>query len=198
MTGKGRKQDCTKRSLVYETWCETCKRTELEKIDMEEIEEEEKKRKKAEMKVHKYVGETARSAFERGLEHRNALEKLDEDSHMLKHIANYHKEMEVEDVKFGMRVVSFTRTALERQVLESVKIQEERERNWIMNSRSEYSRSTIPRLTAKMGEKDYDKLREKERPRNGGKCEERNSEKKEGKVQEEKPGDPRISGQTGE
>ena len=24
MTGKGKKQDCTKRSLVYETWCQTC------------------------------------------------------------------------------------------------------------------------------------------------------------------------------
>ena len=32
-----------------------------------------------------------------------------------------------------------------------------------MNSRAEYSRSTIPRLTAKMGEKEYDERRGKEK-----------------------------------
>ena len=130
---------------------------------MEDISEEEKEKKKKEIRIHKYIGETARSAFERGLEHLNALEKLDEDSHMLKHIANTHSEEEIEDVKFGMKVVSYTRTALERQVLESVKIQEEREKNLILNSRSEYSRSTIPRLTAKMGEEEYDKKRKDEK-----------------------------------
>ena len=32
-----------------------------------------------------------------------------------------------------------------------------------MNSKAEYSRCTIPRLTAKMGEKEYDEKREEER-----------------------------------
>ena len=118
---------------------------------------------KKKIKIHKYVGETARSAYERGLEHKIALEKLDEDSHMMKHIANYHREAEIEDVKFGMRVTGYCRTPLERQVMESVKIQEERMKNISMNSRAEYSRSTIPRLTAKMGEKEYDERRGKEK-----------------------------------
>ena len=82
---------------------------------------------------------------------------------MLKHVVNHHRDMELEEVKFGMRVVSFTRSAMERQDLESVKIQEERSKNNIMNSKSEYSRCTIPRLTAKMGDKEYDKKRDKEK-----------------------------------
>jgi len=110
MTGKGKKQDCKNRSLVYETWCETCAQKDREKKDMEDIPEEETEKKKKEIKIHKYVGETAISAFERGLEHLNALEKLDEDSHMLKHIANDHTGKEIENIKFGMKVVSYTRT----------------------------------------------------------------------------------------
>ena len=163
MTGKGKKSDCMKRSLVYETWCETCLRTEITRIENEDIDEDEKEQRKRKVKVHKYVGETARSAYERGLEHQIALERMEEDSHMMKHIANIHQDKEISEVEFGMRVVSFTRSALERQVLESVKIQEERRENIILNSKSEYSRCTIPRLTAKMGDVDYDKLRDAEK-----------------------------------
>ena len=43
-----------------------------------------------------------------------------------------------------------------------MQIQEERRRNTILNSRAEYSRCTIPRLTAKMGNADYDKKVEEE------------------------------------
>ena len=163
MTDKGKKQDCHKRSVVYETWCETCYRQEERRIEEEEVEDTEKELRKKKIKVHKYIGETARSAYERGMEHRLALEKMDEDSHMMKHVATYHEGEEIEEVKFGMRVVSFCRTPLERQVLESVKIQEERQKNITMNSRSEYSRSKIPRLTAKMGDDEYDERRENEK-----------------------------------
>ena len=46
MTGKNKKQDCMKRSLVYETWCETCVREEKEKLEKDEsITEEERKEK---------------------------------------------------------------------------------------------------------------------------------------------------------
>ena len=163
MTGKGKKQDCMKRSLVYETWCETCYRAEIDKIDEEEGDEEEKERKKKRIKMYKCIGETARSVYERGMEHLLALEKMEEDSHMMKHIAIKHSDKDIDDVKFGMRVISYTRTALERQILESVKIQEEKKKHWILNSRAEYSRCTIPRLTAKMGDKEVDKIRKEEK-----------------------------------
>ena len=162
-TGKGMKQDCMKRSLVYETWCMTCLEAEEKAIDSEDIEEDAKAIKKKKIRIHKYIGETSRSAFERGLEHLTALDRLEEDSHMLKHIVDKHRDREVDEIKFGMKVVSYTRSPLERQVLESVKIQEERKRNLILNSKAEYSRCTLPRLTSKMGEKEYDKLRSEEK-----------------------------------
>ena len=42
-------------------------RIDLEKLDIEDIKEEEKERIKKGMKVHKHIGETARSVFERGI-----------------------------------------------------------------------------------------------------------------------------------
>ena len=162
MTGKGKHQDCTKRSLVYETWCETCAEKEREKVEREDLDDEEKQRKMKKIHLYKYVGETACSAYERGAEHLDALEKLSEESHMLKHIASSHSEEKIENIKFGFKVIKFTQSALERQVLESVQIQEERRVNTILNSRAEYSRCTIPRLTAKMGNADFDKKVEEE------------------------------------
>ena len=52
---------------------------------------------------------------------------------------------------------------MERQVLESVKIQEEKQMHFILYSKAEYSRCTLPRLTAKMGDADYDKNRDAEK-----------------------------------
>ena len=98
MTGKYKGPDCTKRSLVYETWCETCLTREMEKVKEDGTEEDQKKEKIRRIKVYKYIGETARSAYERGREHQEALE--------------------------------------------------------ILNNRPEYSRCTIHRLTAKMGNKE--------------------------------------------
>ena len=52
------KSDCTKRLLVYQTWCETCYKEDIKKIDEEETDEEEKELKKKAIRVYKYVGES--------------------------------------------------------------------------------------------------------------------------------------------
>jgi hypothetical protein len=57
-----------------------------------------------------------------------------------------------------MRIVKSTRTAIERQILESVIIQRSRQHD-IMNNKAEYNRCVLPRLTAKLGEKDLEKKR---------------------------------------
>ena len=136
ITGKDKRKECTKRSLVYETWCITCFEAEKERIEEEMEEGKDRERKIAEIPKHKYIGETARSAYERGWEHQESLRKLEEDSHLLKHVANHHQGVPMEKISFGMRVVQFTRSALERQVLESVLIQEASKRHMIMNSKS--------------------------------------------------------------
>ena len=50
----------------------------------------------------------------------------------------------------------------ERQILESVLIQKAREHK-IMNNKSEYNRCALPRLTAKLGERDMERWREEDR-----------------------------------
>ena len=53
-------QNCKKRNVVYETWCDTCRKEE---------ESKQEEGSKDEIKVYKYIGESARSCHERGWEH---------------------------------------------------------------------------------------------------------------------------------
>ena len=99
------------------------------------------KDKKSKMQIHKYVGEMSRSIYERTQEHKNDIEALKTSSHML---------------EFGAKVLRYTRSSFERQLLESVLIQESRDHH-LLNSRSEYKRCAIPRLATKLGEKDIEK-----------------------------------------
>jgi hypothetical protein len=83
---------------------------------------------------------------------------------MLRHLIDVHEEEEDQwaSIRFGMKILKNTRTAFERQILESVLIQKARKNN-IMNNKAEYNRCALPRLTAKLGEKDLDKWREEDR-----------------------------------
>ena len=111
-----------------------------------------------------YIGETNRSVYERGLEHVNDIASCKTSSHMLRHLIDVHEEEEDswEEIRFGMKILKSTRTAMERQILESVLIQKARESN-IMNNKAEYNRCAIPRLTAKLGERDLEKWREEDK-----------------------------------
>ena len=150
-TEQDAKKECSKRSMVYETWCQTCYEKEKEDIEEKIEDDEERKRQIEKIRKHKYVGETARSAYERGWEHQEGLRKLEEDNHLLKHVAQYHQGVPMKEIKFGMKVRRYARSALERQVLESVLIQEERKNHHLMNSKSEYNRCSLPRLTTRIG-----------------------------------------------
>ena len=98
----------------------------------------------------KYVGETGRSGYERGVEHRNMFIKMDETSHLLKHYLVHHKEIPPEELKFGMRIRNVFKTSLERQIGEAIAIDYEmRKGKRMMNSKSEYNRCTLPRIITK-------------------------------------------------
>ena len=58
-----------------------------------------------------------------------------------------------------MRILKSIRTAFERQILESVLIQKNRHHK-IMNNKAEYNLCALPRLMAKLGEKDLSNRRE--------------------------------------
>lgn len=83
-------QNCKKRNVVYETWCETCREEEEGKLG---------ENNKKEIKLFKYVGESARSSHERGVEHQQDCEQLKPGSHMLKHILDKHAGKQPGDIK---------------------------------------------------------------------------------------------------
>ena len=152
-TGKNMGQDCHRRNIVYETWCMTCENRDKREIEEnEDYDEETRKRKIREVKIYKYVGESSRSLYERGLEHLRDLEELKADSHMLKHYFEKHIEEKLEEMEFGARIVDKPRSAFNRQISESVTIQNQNMKNNILNSKSEYNRCALPRLTANLGE----------------------------------------------
>lgn len=99
-----------------------------------------------------YVGESSRTAFERGQEHIHDYEKEHLDSHMSKHHLNDHAQEE--KPTFSMKVVKCHTSALTRQIHEAILIQKH-EKN-ILNSRGEYNRCQLPRLTVMMGEKEVE------------------------------------------
>ena len=96
---------------------------------------------------------TARSTHERGLEHIGDALNLNYKSHILKHYVDSHMGEDWDNIRFNMKVVKFSRTSFERQIYESVLIQENRAHN-LLNSKSEFNRCSIPRLTLKMGDKE--------------------------------------------
>ena len=126
-------KSCFKRNAVYQISCQTC----------------EQQNKKS-----SYIGETARSCYERGKEHCEARMDYKKDSHMLKHILLHHREMDPDTVKFKMKPIKFHKSAFERQIHESVLIQAHKD-HILMNSKSEYNRCSIPRLSVQLGKKIY-------------------------------------------
>ena len=116
------------------------------------------KRKKESYKV-KYIGETGRSGFERGLEHESDFTRLEDRSHMLRHyVLEHQNEIRLDELEFGMRIRTSFRTALERQVGEAIAIsREKRAGTTLLNSKAEYNRCTIERLDTRS-----EKMRKKE------------------------------------
>ena len=119
-TGERKEQDCTRRSIVYKNWCITWEQRDQEKLEEMDIDDEKRKEFTRNIKLHKYIGETARSSYERSLEHLRDSMEMKLDSHLLKHFLENHREQEMEKMEFGTREY---KTAFDRQIGESVKIQ---------------------------------------------------------------------------
>ena len=84
-SGKNLTQSCSKRNLTYQTWCQACK---------ERDEDDEK----TQTRLYTYVGETAKSAHERGKEHVYDMENLSVRSHLLKHVVDMHEGESLKEV----------------------------------------------------------------------------------------------------
>ena len=113
----------------------------------EKIDGKERRMEKKEFKV-KYVGESSRSLYERSKEHREDYKNLSESSHMLKHYLACHKDIKREELEFGVRVRRKYVKAFERQVGEAIAIEQEQLKGTVLlNSKSEFNRCSVPRLT---------------------------------------------------
>ena len=91
-----------------------------------------------------YVGETARSLYERTREHVRDGKKRVPDSQIAKHWDDHHLGDEMPHFRF--RIVKRFQDSLSRQVSESVRIDMREE---VLNSKSVYSRNRLPRLEKK-------------------------------------------------
>ena len=77
-----------------------------EAIEIEKTTSEGKKLGK-EIPLYKYIGESARSSFERGSEHWSDMINLNQGSHILKHALQSHENDPLEEMEFGMRVLRY-------------------------------------------------------------------------------------------
>ena len=84
-TEKLKSQECSKRNIVYETRCVTCEENSRKEIQEQELPDKERKEKEKKIILFKYIGESSRSAYERGWEHVIDMASLNPRSHMLKH-----------------------------------------------------------------------------------------------------------------
>ena len=157
-TGKHTSQDCTRRSVVYESWCLTCQEKDIKTAEEQADGDPAKlKQLKEKIKLSKYVGETSRSVYERGFEHLSDYQNLSTKSHMLKHKVEKHPEEELDNIKFGICIIKTAKSSFSRQIYESVLIQASRSHH-LLNSRSEYNRFAVPRLICKLGDGAYKKF----------------------------------------
>ena len=87
------------------------------------------------------MGESGRSAWERGGDHLREWRAKGEGSFLWKHSVNKHGG-ELGEGEVKMRVISTPRKALQRQVEEAVRIEEEEEEG-LMNSKKGYGANKI-------------------------------------------------------
>ena len=140
---------CRKRNITYKTYCLKC--AEDAGADTKTI------KKNVNDQIKFYFGESFRDAFTRGNEHLTDYLGEEEDSHMFKHVSDEHPDSLPREIKFGMSVVKQHKSSFDRMVFESVLIY--RGGHNILNSKSEFSRCQVPRLSVMVGEnQQYDKF----------------------------------------
>ena len=131
---------CRKRNICYKTYCLKC--ANEAGLDEKSI------RKNVNGDIKFYFGETFRDANTRGSEHLSDFKRKSEDSHMMKHVCEDHPGSK--DIKFGISVIKKHKSSFERQIFESILIF--RGGKNVLNSKSEFSRCVVPRLSAMIGE----------------------------------------------
>ena len=113
---------CYKRNVVYQDICVPCQEMKV---------------------VTRYIGESSRSLYERGLDHRKDARDFKEISHIRSHVEEAHPELlpQLLDL-FRMEPLQFHRSALDRLVMEALLIA--KGQSCLLNKKEEYVRNSIP------------------------------------------------------
>ena len=128
-----------------------------------------------------YVGESARSAYERGKEHMEGYKQGREENHMVKHKLMDHPG---EEVTFKMKVLVRHRSSFERQETEAVLI-EMKEKDGLLNSKGGFNRCALPRIQVTIEDKAWvwaQEEKEREKRRMSYKLENNDEEKSDERV----------------
>ena len=108
---------CKKKAIVYESKCLDCPSNSKNSV---------------------YIGESGRSLYERSQEHLEDAEKRRKCSHIFKHLALQHPEMDTQP-RFKFSVLKVHSSPLDRQLHEAVRIS----CHGHLNSKSEYRQNQI-------------------------------------------------------
>ena len=141
-------KNCHKRSVVYESWCQTCltEYKNAQNLDLV-LENTDQNPENSDSDIHKdkvsdhlmgelvtankrkienddcskaplyrYIGETSRSFYERGQEHKKDLEYYRPKSHLLRHEVEKHPNLYPTEIDFRAKILLSHMTAFERQL----------------------------------------------------------------------------------
>ena len=105
---------CMRKGAVYRITCKICQRNGKSVV---------------------YVGETARSGWDRMVEHSRAIRNDNIESPMIEHAQEDHPE---EEREFKMEIVSFPKTTLMRQATEAWEIRKHGRTSKVINRKGEW------------------------------------------------------------
>ena len=128
--GEGAWGDCESESVNYTISCLECK----------------KKGKDVE-----YLGESARTMYDRGAEHLNDLLTQAKGKPLWEHVREDH-DGEIQTSWFRMKLVKKSRSALQRQIREALEI-EGSGAEVVLNRKGEWNGSRIPRIRVEVGDR---------------------------------------------
>ena len=97
-----------------------------------------------------YIGESSRSLYQRSSEHLAGARRKDPKNPIVSHSQAFHSNLK-EDPTFSIELLRTFRTPLARLIAEAVMI-EQSEADVVINSKSEWGSSRIPRLTLEVGQ----------------------------------------------
>ena len=126
----GRPGTCRVRNIIYQNICIPCKDAE---------------------KSTRYIGESARTMYERGQEHAEDAKNPSKLSHMRDHVEQCHQELSEVLQRdpgkiFSMQLIKPARSALSRQLREAVEIANNITGGVLLNSKEEFNRCLIPSI----------------------------------------------------